>query len=230
MAESTLFDLPAEIHQLIIQSLDLPCLIRLKMTCRHFNALIPPLSVEQMMEVEVSAFGRQNDLYTCRDCMRLRPRTRFADNMVKKKRARSGVDAGKRFCVDCGINPRRGTTRYTRGSNIIIQGEQYVICRSCGSFRAAAVEGSRNAGECRSCRIFSRAIEQRAEEYRARQERARLRAEQAIRRARHREVWGSEYEYSDDDMTPSPSRSEIEMDMIQSEASMYMTSPKPGSE
>ncbi|PYI36392.1 hypothetical protein BP00DRAFT_300247, partial [Aspergillus indologenus CBS 114.80] len=106
---TSLITLPTEIHQLITQCLDFMSLIRLKMTCRHFSALIPPLSVEQMMKVEDSAVGRQRDLYTCRDCMRLLPRIRFADNMVKKKRARSAVEAGKRFCVDCGINPCKGT-------------------------------------------------------------------------------------------------------------------------
>ncbi|KAA8641666.1 F-box domain protein [Aspergillus tanneri] len=200
------------------------------MVCRHFHALFPPLSLDQMLEVEASPFGEQKDLYTCRDCLRLRPRSKFADNRVKKKRARFAVDAGRRFCVDCGVNARQGTTRYTRGSHIIIQGEQYVICRSCGAFREAAVEGGRNMSECRHCRLFSREIEQRAKEYRARQDRARLRAEQAMRRARSCELWGSEYEDSEDGISSSPTWSEIQMDMIQSEADTYMNSPKPGSE
>lgn len=162
-----------------------------------------------MLEVEVSGFGKQKDLYTCRDCLRLRSKARFADNMVKKKKARSAVDAGKRFCVDCGIHPRHGTTRYTRGSHILIQGEQYVVCRSCGTFSDAAVEGGRNMSECQRCRSFSRAIEQRTEEYRARQERANIRAEQSMRRARRREILGSDYEDSDDDIPPSPTWYEI---------------------
>lgn len=227
---TTLLDLPTEIHQLIAQCLDFPSLIRLKTICRHFHTLISPLSVDQMLEVEVSAFGWQKDLYTCRDCLRLRPRAKFADNMIRKKKAKLAVDAEKRFCVDCGINPRQGTTRYTLGSHIVIQGEQYVICRSCGVFREAAVERGRNMSECQRCWSFSRANEQRAEEIRARQERARLRAEQATRRARRRELWGSDYEDSEDDMAPSPTWSEIQMEMIQSEADTYMNSPKPGSD
>ncbi|RJE24052.1 hypothetical protein PHISCL_03588, partial [Aspergillus sclerotialis] len=75
------------------------------------------------MEVEVSDFGMENDLYTCRDCLRLRPRAKFADKMVKKRKAKFAVEAMKRFCVECGINPRPGTTRYTYGSHIVIQGE-----------------------------------------------------------------------------------------------------------
>lgn len=231
MARSTtLLDLPAEIHQLIAECLDFPSRIRLKLVCQHFYALLPPLNLSQMLEVEVSAFGMQKDLYTCRDCLRLRPRARFADNMVKRKRAKFAVDAKKRFCVDCGVNARPGTTRYTRGSQIVIQGEQYVICRSCGVFREAAVEGGRNMSECRHCRLYSREIERRLEEYRERQERARLRSEQAMRRARRRELWGSEYEDSEEDIPPSPTWSEIQMDMVQSEANDYMNSPKPGSE
>ncbi|QKX62543.1 uncharacterized protein TRUGW13939_09704 [Talaromyces rugulosus] len=231
MAESTeLLDLPTEIHQLIAQYLDFPSLMQLRMICQYFHELIPRLSVNQMLEVEVSAFGIRKDLYTCRDCLRLRPRAKFADNMVRKKKARSAIDAGKRFCVDCGINPREGTTRYTRGSLIIIQGEQYVICQSCGAFGDAAVDGDSGMPECKRCRLFSRAIEQRTEENRARQERARLRDEQRMRRARRRELWGSDYEYSEDDIPQSPTWSEIQMGMIQSEADTYMNSPKPGSD
>ncbi|KAL2783322.1 hypothetical protein BJX66DRAFT_318743 [Aspergillus keveii] len=231
----TLLDLPNEIHQLIAQCLDFPSLIQLKRVCRHFHALIPQLSVSQMLEVEVSDFGWEKGLYTCRDCLRLRPRARFADNMIRRKKAKFGVDAGKRFCVDCGINPRQGTTRYTRGSHVVIQGEPYVICRSCGIFREAAIEKGRSMSECQRCWSYLRAMEQRAEENRAREVRARLRAEQraerASRRARRRELWGSSgSEDSEDGVPPSPTWSEIQMEIIQSEADSYMNSPKPGSE
>jgi hypothetical protein len=33
--------------------------------------------------------------------------------MVKRKKARWGYNAAERWCVDCGINPRPGTNRYT---------------------------------------------------------------------------------------------------------------------
>lgn len=231
MAESTTFlKLPTEVHALVAECLDLPSRMQLRKVCRYFLELIPQLSIHEMLKVEVSAFGIQKDLYTCGDCLRLRPRAKFADNMVKKKKARFAINAEKRFCVECGINPGKGTTRYTRGSLIVVQGESFALCRSCGSFSEAAVEGGRNICECKRCRLFSRAIEQRAEEYRARQERARLRAEQALQRTRRREIWGSEYEYSEDDISTSPTWSDIQMEMIQSEADTYMNSPKPGSE
>lgn len=90
---TTLLDLPTEIHQLIAQCLDFGSLMRLKMTCRHFHALIPPLRLDQMLEVEISDIGKQKDLYTCRDCLRLRPRAKFADKMVKKKKAKFATGA-----------------------------------------------------------------------------------------------------------------------------------------
>lgn len=80
--------------------------------------------------------------------------------------------------------------------------------------------------ECYRCRRFSRASEQQAEEYRAKLERARLRAEQTKRKARRRALWGSDYESDEEDIPPSPTWSEMMMD----EADVYMNSPKAGSE
>ncbi|KAI9371065.1 hypothetical protein BJX61DRAFT_512828 [Aspergillus egyptiacus] len=228
----TLLDLPNEIHYLIAQCLDFPSLIRLKIVCWHFHALIPRLSISQMLEVEVSDFGRQKDLYTCRDCFCLRPRARFADNMIRKKKAKFAVDAGKRFCVDCGINPRPGTTRYCRGSHIAIQGLQYVVCESCGVFGEAGVEEGSNMSKCQRCWSIIKERERRVEENEGQQERARLQAERASRRARLRELWGSSPSNSDSEENVSPYSSwyEAHREMIQSEADCYMNSPKSGSE
>lgn len=79
--------------------------------------------------------------------------------------------------------------------------------------------------ECRDCRLQSRFLERRAEEHKARQKEAWERAERAMRRAKGREMWGSDYEDRADYIPPSPTWSE-EMDMLQAEASAYMNSPK----
>jgi hypothetical protein len=227
-----LIDLPNEINQQhIIDYLDFPSNVLLKMTCGHFNAFITALGHRELMEAETSDFCLQKDLYACCDCLRLRTKTKFADNIARKRRGRSRIDSAKRFCVDCGVNPREGTTRYTAGSHIVVQGELYVICRSCRIFaKGAGTEGGRNISVCQRCWEFSRAIRLRDEEHHARQERARLRAEQALKRAQKREIWGSEYETSDDDISPSPTWSDIQLEMVQAEANLYMNSPKAGSE
>jgi hypothetical protein len=160
-----------------------------------------PLSHIELVEAETTTFGMENDLYACRDCLRLRPSAKFGDKMMKRRKRKHGEDAHKRFCVDCGIKPREGTTRYCAGSQIAIQGEHYVICGRCGQFgRGAVNEHGKRISECERCWLFSEAIRQRNDEHHARQEKARLRAEQEIKKAQAREVWGSEYEDSDYDI------------------------------
>jgi hypothetical protein len=226
---TTIRDLPTEILHIIAYHLDAFSLIWLQRSCRLFRELIPSPTHLELIEAEVTEFGTQNDLYTCRDCLRLRPRAKFADNMVKRKKAKWMENRWDRWCVDCGINPRPGTNRYTAGNLIVILGEPYVICLVCREFRAAASENGKPLTVCQVCRRLARAIEERKEADRARQERARVRAEQAERRARRSEAWGSASD-SDDVFPPSPTSSEEYMDMVQAEAATYMNSPGAASD
>lgn len=225
----TICDIPTEILLIVAHHLDAFSLIWLQRSCRLFREIIPSPTHLELIEAEITPFGNQNDLYACQDCLRLRPRAKFADNMVKRKKAKWGCKATERWCVDCGINPRAGTNRYTAGNIIIILGEPFVVCLECRKFRVGASENGNPLFVCQVCRRFTRAIEERAEADRARHERARVRAEQAERRARRREVWGSASD-SDEIFPPSPTSSEEYMEMIQVEAAMYMNSPGPGSD
>ncbi|KAL4786851.1 hypothetical protein BJX76DRAFT_320381, partial [Aspergillus varians] len=119
--------------------------------------------------------------------------------MVKKKRAKFAVDAVGRFCVECGINPRQGTTRYSPGSHIVIKGEQYVVCRACRAFGKAALNGP-------GCRLIKRRDG-----------------------SNKLGCGGSEYELSEEDIPPSPSWSDTQMELVQSEADQSMNSPGAGS-
>lgn len=225
----TICDLPTEILLMIAHYLDAFSLIWLQRSCRLFRGTIPSPTHLELIEAETTQFGTRNDLYACQDCLTLRPRAKFADNMVKKKKAKWGCKATERWCVDCGIHPRRGTNRYTAGNIIIILGEPSVICLECGKFRLGASENGKPLSVCQICRRSTRATEERAEADRAQHERAPLRAEQAQRRARGRETWGSASD-SDEIFPPSPTSSEEYMEMIQAEAAMYMNSPGPGSD
>lgn len=226
---ATICDIPMEILLIITHHLDVFSLISLQFSCRLFREIISSPSHLELIEAETTPFGNQNDLYTCQDCLRLRPRAKFADNMVKRKKAKWGFKATERWCVDCGINPRPGTNRYTAGNIIIILGEPFVVCLDCRRFRGAASENGNPLCVCQVCRRFTRAIEEHAEADRARHERARVRAEQAERRARRREEWDSASD-SDEIFPPSPTSSEKQMRMIQAEAHMYMNSPGAGSD
>lgn len=226
----TIRHLPTEILHIIARHLDAFSLIWLQRSCRLFREILLSPTHLELVEAETTEFGIQNDLYACADCLRLRPRAKFADNMVKRKKAKLvGSNRWDRWCVDCGINPRPGTNRYAAGNLIVILGEPFVICIRCRKFRVGAVEDGKPLFVCQVCRRLTKAIEERKEADRARQERARLRAEQAERRARRREMWGSASD-SDEVFPPSPTSSEEYMDMIQAEAATYMNSPGAGSD
>lgn len=189
MAKCTIFSLPRETHEVIIDYLDPPDHLHLRAVSQSFRELIPPLRIQQLLQVEVSDFGLTKDLYTCRDCMRLRPRAKFADNMVKRKKAKAGAEAGKRFCVECGTSPNPnpllpGTSRYTRGCHVVILGEQHVVCYSCGRFSLAAGDRGVYTDECRDCRLQETFLEQWAEAHKARQKQA----GRPMRRTKDREI------------------------------------------
>lgn len=199
----SLLRIPTELKLLIIQNLELVDQICLKMTCQTFNNLIPRLDMPQLLEVELSAYGTQEgkERYACKDCLRLLPKTAFGDQMVKGKKGKNGTYRENRFCVQCGINPRPGTTRYSRGACIERQGEHFVVCLRCAQYERGAVEGLCKLAVCHGCRTFLRAAEVRDEEKRAR-------AEQSIRRAERRLRCGSDYEDSDLEDCYSPAWSD----------------------
>jgi hypothetical protein len=155
----SILKIPTELKLLIIQNLDLVDQICLKMTCQTFNTLIPRLAMPQLLEVERSAYGTQEgkERYACKDCLRILPKTAFGDQMVKDKKGKNGTYRENRFCVQCGINPRPGTTRYSRGDCIERQGEHFVVCLRCAKYGRGAVEGLCKLAVCQSCRVFLRA-------------------------------------------------------------------------
>lgn len=222
----TLCDLPTEILHTIARYLDAFSLVWLQRSCRDFRKLIPAPTHQELMEAETTEFGILNGFYACQDCLRLRPRAKFADNMTKRKYAKREPRANNRYCVDCGINPRPHTNRYTAGNHIKILDKSYIICLRCREFGALAPKDWNLSGLCESC---GRKFRERIEAERERQRRARLRAEQAARRARRRELYYSASD-SDEVVPPSPTWSDEQMDMVQCEADTYMNSPGPGSD
>lgn len=145
-------DLPPELHALITEFLPICDLLQLKLTCGYFHDLIPPPSHDQLLQAESTDWARHRDLYACRYCLRLRPACRFADRMLRRRRSRRGSDSGKRFCVECGLRPRRGTARYGPGAQITVQGIFFVLCLSCQQFQPGARDRlGRNTLECVSC-------------------------------------------------------------------------------
>lgn len=229
MSASSLVTLPLELQEQVVQELAFPDNIFLRMACRHFCAIIKPLTHEQLLLAERTEFAIREDIYACRDCLCLRRATNFADNMTKNKRGRFGPENCKRFCVECGLQSGPGKTRYTRGSRIMIRGVCHVICIRCGEFREGS-DDSKGRSECVKCGARRRAFD---EELRWREEqfqRTRLRSERIAERERRRELLGSAYDMDSDDLSASLSWSEEHLAMIQAEADLHMNSPGPGSD
>lgn len=168
----TIRGLPTEILLIIAHHLDIFSLIRLRCSCCLFREIIPSPTHLELIPAETTEFATENDLYACRDCLRLRPRAKFADNMVKKKRAKWGCNCSDRFCVDCGISPRPGTQRYNPGNFVVVQGKTYVICLRCRKLGASALDGN-YLPVCQDCRPFTRTINQHNETERVRGDRVR---------------------------------------------------------
>ncbi|KAJ5625289.1 hypothetical protein N7510_001598 [Penicillium lagena] len=154
MSNSHLLRLPPELHQLILEHLPVPDILQLRLTCTYFYELAPPPSHADLLEVESTEWGRRRDVYTCRYCLRLRPSSRFADRMLRRRRSRGARDGDKRFCIECGLKPRGddGTARYGPGAQITVQGHFFVFCLVCRQFKRGARDShGRNTSECASC-------------------------------------------------------------------------------
>lgn len=135
--KTTLLCLPPELHLLISTYLSFPAIVHFRITCAYLYSLLPPLTHAQLLLAETTEFALSKDIYACRYCLRLRPASRFADRMRRRRRGKFGRDAEKRFCVECGLQPRKGTdgeARYGPGAQMRIDGVPYVICITCRRF------------------------------------------------------------------------------------------------
>lgn len=159
---TSLLGLPIELQEIILEHLDPSESIPLKLTCHHFNNFIPPAEKhDKLLAAERSPFARRKNLYACRECLHLLPASKFADQMLRYRRAKNERDARKRFCLECGLSVvakvgedgrKRSGRLYTRGSRILIQGEWFIICVNCENFNKLArdLEGLQSPF-CESC-------------------------------------------------------------------------------
>ena len=150
MSESNILfrvmELPMELHAHILDNLGFPEDIMLKMTSRHFWNTMKPLSHTELLQAEETDYARCRSLLACKDCLRLRPSIEFADKMKIGKRSPGAHGSAIRFCIDCGLNPQPGTTRYIPGQRIVVKGKVFVRCIDCNDFK----EGNTtlNCGNC----------------------------------------------------------------------------------
>lgn len=169
-SETPFLELPPELHLLIAEDLFFIDKLHLQSTCTSLYNIIPPPTHDELLEAEGSAYATKRNLYTCRYCVRLLPACKFADRMLRKRRNRHGPDAGKRFCIECGLKPREdGPARYGPGALVSIQGTLHVICLTCKQLKKgfSALEIRRNP-TCESCWIEERERQRHRERQRER--------------------------------------------------------------
>ncbi len=188
--------LPVELHTAVSNHLPFPDNINLKMTSRYFWNTIDPLGHAELLHAEGSEYARLQNLFACKDCLRLRYGTKFANKMTKRKRSVGGRDADMRFCVDCGISPKSGLAAYCRGNHVVVQRQVFVRCIECDKFRGSG--GGMETKQCRACWDRAERPRRALEERKAEHARRSQRAARNAKRAAARQEWGSDRDISSD--------------------------------
>jgi len=159
----TLSMLPPEILQEITNQIDdYFDAMSLKRTNRHFYRFVHP-SIPAFFEAESSWPAWSHHLLACKLCRRLRPMRKFADNTeMPFRRGRGLGEKPTRCCIECVINPKKGTLGYRLGCQITVGGETLVVCATCHGLKPGVDDFSpgfreKSGGEsseryqCREC-------------------------------------------------------------------------------
>ena len=146
MADQLFQTLPREIFDLISNDLDFLDLHSLRLTCLYFHKLIPTHTHVELLGAETTIPG----LLTCVGCTRLRPTTKFGDEMVKELMAAGKNKAPERFCLECGRRPLPGLHRYGPGSRWREAGVPYVRCARCNEISQRLQDLVVRCGPCQA--------------------------------------------------------------------------------
>ncbi|KAF2105334.1 hypothetical protein BDV96DRAFT_509545, partial [Lophiotrema nucula] len=145
--------LPVEFHKDILDLIithSPESLLTLRLTNRYFYTLIQPPAHTLLLAVEQTPFARTRALYTCRYCVGLRPHFSFADAMLRGRTGLNGKESQKQFCADWGLKSVPGQTRYSPGTEVVVNGVRKVWCKACFGKR----EGEQAVGctgVCKGC-------------------------------------------------------------------------------
>lgn len=152
-----------------------PCLwaiLALRGTCGVFRDMIPPLTHEELLDLEVTLRAQTQGLHACVCCLLLlRHQEEFSQAQVRIQNRGVAIGACswqllrlitsgiKRFCLDCGfaaaIDPslERGKAGYAKGSDVVtFWGERWVWCWWCDQLKKGEEAGVVGKRGCRpSC-------------------------------------------------------------------------------
>ncbi|KAL8717914.1 MAG: hypothetical protein Q9225_004892 [Loekoesia sp. 1 TL-2023] len=178
---TSLMSLPDEIKLLILENIDIDIhntLLKLRQTHPWFRDSIPLLTLhKQLLAAEHNIWKFPLQCLVCYTCHRVLPKTRFGDLSRKKGKGLGGVQASKRFCLDCGIKH----AKYSPGSFVTVDGAPGVVCAWCGKFFQGEDVGGeggveRTAGELGLCRKHWGMRREKLEGEREREERREVEA------------------------------------------------------
>ena len=113
----------------MISHLDIPSKLKFRLTNRHFHTLIPRPTHSVLLLAERTPWALTRNLYSCMNCLRLRPQAKFATAMLNGPKGKNGKEPQKRFCIECGLKGPR--SRYSPGAEIIVEGKRHVLCKEC---------------------------------------------------------------------------------------------------
>jgi hypothetical protein len=132
-----------------ISDIDLD-LLNFRLTSKYFHSLIPAPTLWFLLHLERRPGSRLG--YACVYCVRLRPARKFADNMFTRKRGRSGQQAFRRFCADCGFDVEE-EGRYAPGTRVVVDGVSWVYCLCCRRVKSGREAGpyTCNGKYCLDC-------------------------------------------------------------------------------
>jgi hypothetical protein len=126
--------LPAELQLEVISYLSFEETTNLRMTSRKYRDFITRPSFAKLLEIELSPWAKEKQLYSCYYCARLRQSNKFANRMLQYRK-RSHVHP--RFCIECGLMvpwSEPGARGYNRGHKLEVGGLEYQVCKNCGLF------------------------------------------------------------------------------------------------
>ena len=93
--------------------------------------------------------------FGCKECLRLRPASKFADSMVTGRNGKFGRNPEMRFCIDCGTktpSDGSGPALYIRGVVLRVGGQMMVFCLECGKLRTRS-EHWKLGQYCQKCSL-----------------------------------------------------------------------------
>ncbi|OAG08568.1 uncharacterized protein CC84DRAFT_1162497 [Paraphaeosphaeria sporulosa] len=151
--------------------------LALRGTSRLFRYMLPPLTHDELLDLELTLRATSRGLQACRYCLCLRHTSHFSHAQTRQRgvpidavlgwagySVKSREKRAKRFCVDCGfakaINPELdiGKVRYGKGSDVVVgesEGERWVWCWWCEKLKRGKEAGMLGkeacTGSCVSC-------------------------------------------------------------------------------